>query len=136
MIKTRYLLLVLTSLLLAACQVPSISERSKDNKLRDTLNSYESVIRWGILEKAYGFLSPELSEEAVIPDNLKNFRVTGYERINGPSPLSDDKAAQTVLIEYVLVDRQVLRSLIDKQIWQWAEEEKAWQRANPIPIFE
>lgn len=135
MMKMRYLLLLVAYLSLAACQVASLTERSEANKLRDTLADYESVIRWGSLEKAYGFLTPELNEKAVIPNDLGNYRVTGYELLNVPSKLSEHKVTQSVRIDYVLKDRQILRSLVDKQLWHWVEEESTWQRANPIPGF-
>jgi len=134
----RFLLLLSACLLLAACQtpsIPSLSERSKDNKLRDTLNSYEVAIRWGAVDRAYGFLTPELSEQTEIPTGLGNFRVTGYDRIDGPRELPEDRATQTVVIEYVEKDRQVVHTLTDRQIWQWKDEEGVWLRANPIPSF-
>lgn len=123
------------ALLLTACQVPSITDRARDNKLRTTLNSYESVIRWGTLEKAYGFLSPELSAKASIPAGLGNIRVTSYEHITGPRQLGEDRATQTVLIEYVEQDRQIVHRLTDQQVWQWVEDESTWQRVSPIPAF-
>ena len=133
--KSRFLILLFVTLGLSACQIASLTERSEANKLRDTLGDYESVIRWGDLEKAYGFLIPELNEKAVIPQDLANYRVTGYELLNVPSKLSEHKVTQSVRIDYVLKDRQVLRSFIDKQLWQWSDEESTWQRANPVPEF-
>lgn len=131
--KRRFLLFLLLAFGLSACQVEGIAERKKAVKLRDTLNRYEVVVRWGALEKAYGFLVPELNEDVVIPAGLDNIRVTGYDLLGGPSKLSEDRVTQTVRIDYVLQDSQVVRSLADKQIWQWNDEIGDWQRANPVP---
>jgi len=131
--KARWPLLAITYLLLTACQVASIAERSEANKLRDTLNAYEAVIRWGTLDQAYGFLTAGLAAQTTIPAGLENVRVTGYELLSGPGKLAPHKVNQTVAIDYVLQDQQVVRRITDRQTWEYSEEAGKWERANPIP---
>jgi len=133
MMKARWPLLAITYLLLTACQVASITERSEANKLRDTLNAYEATVRWGALEQAYGFLTPSLKAQVQVPGNLGNVRVTGYQLLSGPSKLTPHKVTQTVVIDYVLQDQQVVRRISDRQLWIYDEAEGGWQRANPVP---
>lgn len=133
--KARWPLLAITYLLLTACQVASISERTEAKKLNDTLSAYEAVVRWGSLEQAYGFLTPDLSAQTEIPAGLANVRVTGYELLSGPGKLTTHKVTQTVAIDYVLKDQQVVRRLTDRQSWEYDEKEGEWQRSNPIPAF-
>jgi hypothetical protein len=41
-----------------------------------------------------------------------------------------------VAISYILVNRQVERSLVDQQMWERKDEDsREWYRANPIPEF-
>ncbi len=131
--KARWPFLAITCLLLTACQVASIAERSEANKLRDTLNAYEAVVRWGSLDQAYGFLTADLAAQSTVPPGLDNIRVTGYELLSGPRKLSPHKVTQSVAIDYVLQDQQVVRRITDRQIWTYSEAVGKWERANPIP---
>jgi hypothetical protein len=127
----RYLLLLLLlALSLPACQ--SIAEREDARKLELTLDSYATAVRWQPLDRQYGFLLPELQPD-MPPEGLDLLRVTGYEIVSPPRMLAKDKVVQTVTIEYVLTESQVVRSLTDHQVWKLVD--KKWQRANPVPEF-
>jgi hypothetical protein len=125
------LLSLLLALMLPACQ--SLSERDDARKLQETLDSYASTVRWQPLDRMYSYLTPELQPE-VMPDGLDRWRVTGYEIYSPPRMLAKDRVVQTVVIEFIQVDRQVVRNLTDQQLWIHVDDK--WQRANPIPAFE
>lgn len=127
----RFLLPLLLTLLLPACQ--TLTERDDSRKLESTLSSYGTAARWQRLSNLYGFLVPELQPDT-LPSGLEDVRVTSYEVTVPPRKLADDRAVQTVVIQYVHLDRQVVRTLVDRQLW--ARDDKGeWQRANPIPVF-
>jgi hypothetical protein len=127
----RLLLPLLLALLLPACQ--TLKERDDAQKLQHTLDSYGAAVRWEPLAGLYGYLTPDLQPETV-PDGLRNVRVTGYEVSVPPRRLADDRVVQTAIIQYVHVDRQVLQTLVDRQLWT-RDDEGQWLRANPIPVF-
>jgi hypothetical protein len=129
----RNLLFFLLSLplLLGGCQ--TLAERSDAQKLERTLESYGSAVRWQPLAGLYGFLQPDL-QPAQPPAGLDNVRVTSYEVSVPPRQLSEGRVSQAAVIEFVLVDRQVVRTLVDNQLWVLSDEGQ-WQRANPIPAF-
>ena len=52
-----------------------------------------------------------------------------------PIALSEGVVNQTAKISYVLTDRQIERTLMDEQIWEYQAEEKIWYRINPIPEY-
>lgn len=128
----RYLLLALTLLLsLTACQ--SLETRSDARKLEVTLSSYGSAVRWQPLTSLYAFLQPSM-QPAAPPAGLDNIRVTGYEISAPPREIADGRVVQTAVIQYVLMDRQLVRTLVDNQLWV-RDDEGEWLRANPIPTF-
>jgi hypothetical protein len=127
----RFLFLLLLTLLLPACQ--TLSERDDSRKLESTLSSYGTAARWQPLGNLYGFLVPELQPDT-LPAGLDNVRVTSYEVSVPPRKLAEDRAVQTAVIQYVHLDRQVLRTLVDRQLWS-RDDQGQWQRANPIPVF-
>lgn len=99
------------------------------------LDLYGKTARWGALENLYGFLTPEESAKVVFPDNLDNIRVTSYEVRIPPMMLDKHVLSQTVTIEYLFRDTQVIRTMSDNQVWKYDPEIKEWYRANPIPEF-
>jgi len=128
----RYLILTLSLvLLLGGCK--TLDQRSDARQLEITLESYASTARWQPLAGLYAFLKPELQPDAA-PPGLEGLRVTSYEISAPPRQLAEDKVVQTVVIQYVHVDRQVLRTLVDSQLWV-RNAKGQWQRANPIPAF-
>jgi hypothetical protein len=93
-------------------------------------------VRWGQLEALPSYLKPELiADQADIAKDPQNIRVTNYEVLRNPLPGEENQISQTVRIEYLFRDRQVVKTLIDQQLWEYFPEAKDWQRANPIPVF-
>ena len=127
-------MLVLISLAVSGCQ--TLSEKKSDMQLRETLYSYHSTVRWGLLEHAYQFLKPNDEGAAVsVPEDLDTIRVTGYDVVLPPAYLTETTVTQTAKISYVFIDKPVERSLTDIQQWEYDEELKLWFRTNPIPEF-
>jgi len=125
-------LLVLLPLLLGACVASNM--KSSESKLRDTLRYFETTVRWGQLDRMSAFLVPQLAGQPPQP-GLDNIRVTHYDTVSGPTPVSDERWVQTVAIEYVLKDSQVVKRLTDNQVWELDAEAGGWLRANPLPRF-
>ena len=134
-LRTRCSLLlpVLLLLFIGGCQ--TIANKQSNIELEKVLNSYHTTVRWGNPEQAYIFLKPESFPDLEIPSDLDNIRVTGYEVIQQPTPLSEELVNQTARISYVLKDRQIERTLMDRQVWEYQAEHKIWYRINPIPEY-
>ena len=123
--------MVVTLSLLAGCQ--GVQLKDKQNTLEDALHAYGSTLRWGNVADAYGFLTPELAQQAQVPGNLANIKVTQYQQLSSPV-MKDTEASVSVGIRYIHQDRQVERTLTDKQEWRHFEG-IGWRRSNPIPEF-
>ena len=127
----RRLLPIFLLLLLMGCQ--SLEERKQSMKLEDTLRKYEATIRWGALDQARQFQSAAAMElPAAEP---KQMRVIHYETIRGPSMVAPDKAVQVVVIQYVFSSSQVVKELMDQQVWTFDQESGAWLLQSPFPEF-
>jgi len=134
---TRVLLLLVMSIALGvtATGCGQVKEDKMAQRLESSLSSYRQAIRWGYYPAAVGFLHPE-SRTDIDLEQLKNIRVTGYEVIQPPIIDDDSVAVQLVQIDYVLNDRQVLRSLGDRQQWRYDEDSGAWWLHSGLPPFE
>jgi len=127
-------LLLGTSLLLAACA--SIERDKRAVALQAATNGYQSAIRWGYYETAFGYLHPDLRKDKAPPESLKDVRLTGYDVIQPPSIQTDETAIQVVDIEFLFEDRQVVKRLTDRQVWKWDEALDSWWLMSGLPRFQ
>lgn len=127
------LIAVLFSLIIGGCQ--TLASRQSNIELEKVLSSYQTTVRWSSPDQAYIFMKPESQSEASLPSGLDNVRVTGYEVIRPPVPISEGIVSQTARISYILKDRQIERHLLDQQTWEYQAEQKIWYRVNPIPEY-
>jgi hypothetical protein len=104
-------------------------------KLMLQVRTFEDVVRWGALQKMYLFEKHDPDKPVQVPEGLENVRVTSYELANPLTKVNDTRWTQTAVIDYVLTDRQVVRQLIDQQVWVSDDEGKSWYRQTPVPQF-
>jgi hypothetical protein len=119
--------------LLAGCQYLMRTDMPKD--LEYKTSAFEDTVRWGTLENMYAFLRPDPDNPIEIPQGLDNVRVTSYESASPLTKVDETRWVQTVVVDYVLTDRQVVRQLVDQQVWESDDEGKTWYRTNPVPEF-
>ncbi len=115
------------AVLLAGCA----GLKDKESSLERTLSAYGSAVRWGDLASTYDFLEPELAAQSEPSGNLDNIRVIQYEVLKGPMT-DGERATVHARVSYVHRDRQVVRTLDDRQEWRH-DSEYGWRRSNPIP---
>ncbi len=127
------LLLFVITLSLSACQ--SLTQKESEKALQEQLKAYEASMRWGFPGQAYNFLSPELAKTNKVQKGLDRIKVTQYKVLQRPDLIAEDVAALVAVIGYVHEDRQVERSLTDRQRWEYDKEKNRWFRTNPIPVF-
>lgn len=128
-------LVLFLSLILAACQSnPFRSDLPAG--LDEMTKTFEDVVRWGDLNKMVMFLKPDPARPARPQDGLDNVRVTSYETANQLAQIGEYRWGQSVVVHYVLIDRQIVRKLVDHQYWISEDEGQTWYRQNPVPRFD
>ncbi len=128
----RFLIYCLV-VLLAGCQYLMRSDMPKDLDFKTS--AFEDTVRWGTLENMYAFLKPDPDKPIEVQTGLENVRVTSYESASPLTKVNETRYVQTVVVDYVLTDRQIVRQLVDQQVWVSDDEGKTWYRANPVPEF-
>jgi hypothetical protein len=119
-------------LLMMGCQ--SLAERQQTTQLQDILRNYEGVIRWGTIDQIRPFYRSEDSE-GMLNNPVAKMRVTHYEVVQGPTVIEENRAIQTAVIQYVFVESQVVRELVDQQVWEYEAEDERWYLISPSPDF-
>ena len=121
-------------LLLAGCATVEKDKRAV--ALQAATNGYQSAIRWGYYETAFGYLHPELRKDKPVPESLKDLRLTGYDVVQPPTMQDEDTAIQVVNIDYLYEDRQVVKRVSDRQVWKWDDELDSWWLKSGLPAFQ
>lgn len=118
--------------LLSGCQ--TLAEKRQSTKLEEVLRNYEGVIRWGAVEQIGRFYKPDAAE-GLMNKPLQAMRVTQYEVVQGPTVVEDNRAIQTAVIQYVFVESQIVRELMNQQTWEYDAEQERWYLISPMPEF-
>ena len=112
--------------------------QTKEEKgLSDTLQQYETIIRWAQWDAATDFVSPEYLAENPISrldlDRLRLFKVTQY-LVRSAVPVEEGKGLlQTVEVRMFNKNQARERSIIDNQVWRFNEVTERWQLHSGLP---
>ena len=126
----KLLLTVLLAWLAWGCKSNPYADNGPPAPLRDTLRLYENVVRWGDLTRMYAF-----GEVRNWQQGLENVRVTAYDVAGEPLRTADDTWEQTVYLQYVRKDRQIVHRVTDHQVWKTPDDGDSWRLTTPHPEF-
>lgn len=129
-------LVPLTLLLLLFTGCSTVDEKKKSMTLQSTIRAYESTIRWGDFETAYGFIKlDEVEDPGPDPSELKAIKVTAYTS-SVVSVSEDGTEAQVVAeISYYNERSMSVVDLVDRQTWRYDAVREKWYLADPLPDF-
>ena len=131
-------LILQTVLILGIATLLSGCPQTKEDKdLSETLQQYETIVRWAQWDAAIDFVSMEYLEENPISrlelDRLRLFRVTQYV-VRSAAPVDQGKGlVQIVEIRMFNKNQARERSIIDEQYWKYNEETERWKLHSGLP---
>lgn len=120
--------------LLVGCA--NIQDLTKLDHFDTTSRAYSHHIRWSEFEDAAIFLKPsEDDSNARDPELIKMIRVTDY--LIKTTAVSDDqtKVVQMVDISYYRNDSMILKTIREKELWEWDAEKQQWELSSGLPKF-
>jgi len=127
-----------TVLILGIAALLSGCPQTKEDKdLSDTLQQYETIVRWAQWDAAIDFVSTEYQEDNPITrldlDRLRLFRVTQYI-VRSAAPVDEGKGLiQVVEIRMFNKNQARERSIIDEQYWKFNEQTERWKLHSGLP---
>lgn len=118
---------------LAAAGCASVFDFRRQELLESSVKRYADFIRWSDFESARAFLAPGAA--ALPRPRIEGVRVTDYRvrsRILGPDAR---RAEQVVEIDYHRLDDPRIRSVEDRQVWEFEPQRGLWLLASGLPAF-
>jgi hypothetical protein len=125
---------VLSMLLIMGCA--GIQTGEKMSQFDETSRAYIRAIRWGEFEAAFAFKKLSAREET-LPDfeDYRTVRVTNYKVKQ--TIISEDKSMiiQMVDFQYYRLSDVTVKTLIDRQKWEYDQEQGKWFLIGNLPDF-
>ena len=124
-------------LLTIAALLSGCPQTKEEKGLTETLQQYETIVRWAQWDAAVDFLAPEYLKEHPVKrldlDRLRLFRVTQYA-VRSAAPLNDGKElVQSVEIRMFNKNQAKERTIIDQQHWKFNDQTGRWQLHSGLP---
>jgi len=127
-----------TVLILGMATLLSGCPQTKDNSdLSETLQQYETIVRWSQWDAAVNFIATEYKEKNPITrleiERLRLFRVTKYA-VRSSVPIDDGNGLVQIVEIYMFNKNQAReRSIIDEQHWKYNKEIERWLLHSGLP---
>jgi hypothetical protein len=122
-------------LLIVGCA--GIETRKQMTLFDETSRAYGRAIRWGEYEEAFAF-KRLAGQDDNLPDfaEYRQIRVTSYKIKK--TRISEDfsKVLQIVDVQYYRMSNVTVKNFIDRQKWEYNEEENRWYLTSEFPDFE
>jgi hypothetical protein len=123
--------LALGGILFTGCA--STFDFRREEIFEDSTKHYGRLIRWSDFESAQAYLAPgEAGARAALP---KNVRVTEYEVKQVAYEAGKLKAVQIVIISYYQASDPRLKTIQDRQLWEFDSSKGAWLLKSGLPAF-
>ena len=133
-VMVRYVVLML---LIMGCATSLEKEKENWMKFDETSRAYLIAIRWGEYEAAYAFKRlPDANTK--VPDfhDMRDIRVTSY-RVKQTIISKDEMIVmQLVDIQYYRMRNVTVRTITDRQKWEYDKERERWYLLSDLPRFE
>ena len=128
----RTLVMLGMAVLLSGCP-----QTKEDKTLTETLQQYETIIRWAQWDAAVDFVSMEYQLENPITrldlDRLRLFRVTQYV-VRSSTPVDEGNGmVQVVEIRMFNKNQARERTIINEQYWKYNAEIENWKMHSGLP---
>ena len=127
---------VIPMLLLVGC---AGLQMEKDNwkKFDQTSKAYLLSYRWGDYDLVQGFKKPPSSNEQA-PDvrDFSDLRITSYKVKQTIMSKDETIVIQIVDFEYYRTRDITLRTITDRQRWEYDKEKERWYLTSDLPSFE
>ena len=127
------LAVLLLAVLIFGC---AVSEKMRMNKFSEASKAYGEAVVWGHYEAANYYLKDSGTDKIKSDsENLINFKVASYDVKK--VKLSDDKSQVTQIVEikYFRLNKMIVKSIRDKQLWEYDLKDNRWVLVTGLPEF-
>lgn len=105
----------------------ALQEQKKMKDYNLTMDSYETAMQLSDFNAACRYVDPaELGRKDCLAQ-YENLKLVSYEVLGVNVAANKKEVAQTVEVEYFIIDRVVLKKIQYEQLWRYKEDLEQWQ---------
>lgn len=119
--------------MLAGCGALSSGKRSSNYQVQ--MLAFENAMRWGEFQSADKFRKRSPDTPATDFSTYEGVRVSSYEVMSTVPADNANQVMRTVKISYYRETNPSVRSITQKQLWEYDEEGEVWMLLGPLPEF-
>lgn len=127
---------VITIALLVANPVTASEESRAQKELEPSTLMYHKAVRWNDFHEAAALLDPTAPQNIPLPEDIderyKSVQVVAY-RVKSASSPGPFLYQQRVEIGVVNADTQIMKNVIDNQVWRYDSAAKRWWLTTGLP---
>jgi hypothetical protein len=131
----RILKLLVSSMVSLSVGCAVIADNIRMDDFQKTSKAYGEALREARFEAASRLLDPSTGKGDPDHDRYRNMKIVEYEVTHFESSKDGLEVQQTVDIRYYRLDRYILQSLQDRQVWRYHERDKRWLLQTGLPDF-
>ena len=113
----------------------TIADQSRIEEYGQTMDAYETAMRLSDFNAACQFVDPAVMEREVCLKRYDNVKLANYDVLAMKASQDNREVSQSVRIEYFLLDRYVVKTVEQKQLWQYQEDTQKWVLQTVPPRF-
>jgi hypothetical protein len=133
MTKSKWVILF-WAVLLVGCA--TYSEIRQMDKFEETAEAYKKAITWSEFDVASSFIRAKDGEEDSLNlEPFKAFKVASYDLKRAIPSADKTRVIQIVEISYFRIRTLVLKSLSDRQVWEYDDAKGHWFLKSGLPNF-
>lgn len=127
------LIAALALLMILSCA--SLAGKNRLSQFEEVARRYKWSLESSEYQMAAKFMDPAVKRPAVDYDRYANIKIARYKITN--IEVSDDRLSieQDVEMHYFLLDRNVLKTIKDHQVWHYKDTDNVWMLQTGLPIF-
>lgn len=124
---------VIVVLMLAGCGAISSGKRSSNFQIQ--MLAFENAMRWGEFQSADKFRKRESQTPDTDFSAYEGVRISSFEVLSTVPAEGGKQIVRTVKIGYYRETNPGVRSVTQKQIWEYNAEGEVWMLVGPLPQF-
>lgn len=127
-------LAVMLAVTLLGCGALSGGKRSSNYQMQ--MLAFENAMRWGEFQSADKFRKRGPGAAPTDFGAYEGIRVSAYRVLStAPSP-DGNRVVRTVKIDYYRETSPGVRSVTQRQVWEYDPEAEVWMLAGPLPVLD
>ena len=130
----RYIAISILALLTLGCA--DLKDFTRLEQFEDIALGYQHAMRWSDFDYIAQFVDPATTKaNPPDPEILQRVKITDYKVKKTAASEDQNQVYQIVQISYYRTDKMIVKTITERETWEWDKEAKQWLLKSGMPNF-